>query len=107
MTTVVEQNKPELWLLTGTQHLYGNETLESVARNSQHIAEALDRSGQFSAKVVWKPILTGPDAIEQVCLEANSASACAGVITWMHTFLDLRALRNELRWNDVAYKLGR
>ena len=84
--TVTEQKKQELWLLTGSQHLYGDDTLKSVARNSQHIAESLDRSGAFSAKVVWQPILTGADAIEQVCLAANAAPECAGVITWMHTF---------------------
>ncbi len=82
----IEQKKPELWLLTGTQHLYGADTLESVAQNSERIAEALERSGKFAAKIVWKPILTGPDAIEQVCLAANVAPQCAGVITWMHTF---------------------
>jgi L-arabinose isomerase len=76
----------ELWFLTGSQHLYGKETLEQVARNSREIAESLDRSGKLPAKVVWKPTLTGPDAIERVCLEANSAPECAGVVTWMHTF---------------------
>jgi L-arabinose isomerase len=83
---VVEQNKQELWFLTGSQHLYGDETLEQVAKNSQKIAESLDRSGQLSAKVVWKPVLTGPDAIQEVCVAASAAPQCAGVITWMHTF---------------------
>jgi len=81
-----EQKKQELWLLTGSQHLYGDETLKSVARNSQQIADALDRSGAIPARIVGKPILTGPDAIEQICLAANAAPECAGVITWMHTF---------------------
>src|SRR6478609_1623193 len=84
--TAIEQKKHELWLLTGSQHLYGDDTLASVARNSREIAEALDRSGVFPAKVVWKEILTGPEAIEQVCLAANAAPECAGVIAWMHTF---------------------
>ncbi len=83
---MVEQTKRELWLLTGSQHLYGADTLASVARNSQAIAAALGRSGAFAAEVVWKPILTDPDAIERVCLAANAAPECAGVITWMHTF---------------------
>jgi L-arabinose isomerase len=84
--TTIDRKKHELWLLTGSQHLYGDDTLASVARNSREIAEALDRSGVFPARVVWKPILTGPDAIEQICVEANSSPECAGVITWMHTF---------------------
>src|SRR6188768_1241551 len=84
--TAIEQKKHELWLLTGSQHLYGDDTLASVARNSREIAEALDRSGVFPAKVVWKEILTGPDAIENQCLAASVAPECVGVITWMHTF---------------------
>jgi L-arabinose isomerase len=86
MTHPAAQKTPELWFLTGSQHLYGDETLEKVARNSQEIAASLDRSGKLPAKVIWKPVLTGPDAILNVCLAANAASECAGVITWMHTF---------------------
>jgi L-arabinose isomerase len=76
----------ELWFLTGSQHLYGEETLEQVARNSKAIAESLDNSGKFPTKVVWKAVLTGSDAIQNVCLDANAAPECVGVITWMHTF---------------------
>jgi L-arabinose isomerase len=86
MTNVAEHKTQEVWFLTGSQHLYGDETLKRVARNSQQIAEALDRSGKLSAKVVWKPVLTGPDAIQNVCVEASAAPECVGVITWMHTF---------------------
>jgi L-arabinose isomerase len=53
MTSSSEQKKQELWLLTGSQHLYGDETLASVARTSREIAEALDRSGAFPTRVVW------------------------------------------------------
>jgi L-arabinose isomerase len=58
MTHQVAQNTAELWFLTGSQHLYGEETLKSVARNSQEIAASLDRSGKLPAKVIWKPVLT-------------------------------------------------
>jgi L-arabinose isomerase len=83
---VIDQKTQELWFLTGSQHLYGDDTLERVAKNSREIVEALDRSGKLPAKLVWKPVLTGPDAIQELCLAANSAPECAGVITWMHTF---------------------
>jgi L-arabinose isomerase len=86
MTKVADRKTQELWFLTGSQHLYGEETLQAVARNSQQIAEALDRSGKLPAKVVWKPVLTGPEAILDVCLAAGAAPECVGVITWMHTF---------------------
>ncbi len=86
MTNVAEHKTQEIWFLTGSQHLYGEETLKKVARNSQQVAESLDRSGKFPAKVVWKPVLTGPDAILDVCVAASAAPECVGVITWMHTF---------------------
>jgi L-arabinose isomerase len=83
---VTEQKKQELWFLTGSQHLYGDETLAEVAKHSREIAEGLDRSGKLPVRVVWKPVLTGPESILEVCLAANSAPECVGVITWMHTF---------------------
>jgi L-arabinose isomerase len=72
MMNVAEHKTRELWFLTGSQHLYGDETLKKVAHNSRQIAEALDRSGKLPAKVVWKPVLTGPEAILDVCLAAGS-----------------------------------
>lgn len=81
-----KQKTLEIWFLTGSQHLYGDETLKKVAENSKQVAEALDRSGRFPAKVVWKPILTGPDAIAEMCVAASATPECVGVITWMHTF---------------------
>jgi L-arabinose isomerase len=86
MTNRADHGTPELWFLTGSQHLYGDETLEKVARNSQQIVEALNRSGKVPARLVWKPVLTGPEAILEVALAANATPECAGVVTWMHTF---------------------
>ncbi len=83
---MIDLRKHELWFLTGSQHLYGDEALKRVAENSQAIVDSLNRSGKLPVRVVAKPTLTGPEAILNVCLEANSAPACAGVITWMHTF---------------------
>ena len=79
-------NTPEVWFLTGSQHLYGADVLAQVASNSQQIVKALDGSGALPVKVVWKPVLTDPEAIENVCQAANVAPECVGVITWMHTF---------------------
>jgi L-arabinose isomerase len=79
-------NTQEIWFLTGSQELYGQETLNKVAEHSREIAAYLDAPGRLPVRVVWKPTLTGPDAISQMCLEANSTPACVGVITWMHTF---------------------
>src|SRR5262245_24120822 len=76
----------EVWFVTGSQHLYGPETLEQVAENSKVIARALADSSSIPVNVVFKPVLTTPDAIRTLCLEANAAQNCLGLVTWMHTF---------------------
>ena len=75
---------PEIWFLTGSQHLYGPETLKQVAANSQAIAGGLGE--KLPLTVVFKPVLTTPDAIRATILEANANPDCAGLILWMHTF---------------------
>ena len=76
----------EVWFVTGSQHLYGPQTLEKVAEHSREIAAALGASQHIPVSVVFKPVVTTPDAIREVCLEANSAPNCIGLIAWMHTF---------------------
>ncbi|MFN2188050.1 MAG: L-arabinose isomerase [Candidatus Promineifilaceae bacterium] len=76
----------EAWFITGSQHLYGDETLRQVALDSQRIVEGLNSSGMLSLKIVFKPVLTTPDAVYQLCQEANVAENCVGLIAWMHTF---------------------
>jgi L-arabinose isomerase len=76
----------EIWFVTGSQHLYGPETLKQVASDSSKIAAALDKSPLISQKVVFKPVLTTPESITELCTEANTSKNCIGLITWMHTF---------------------
>ncbi|HEY9393368.1 MAG TPA: L-arabinose isomerase, partial [Nocardioides sp.] len=76
----------EVWFFTGSQDLYGEETLRQVAEQSQEVARALDVSGDVPAKVVWKPVLKDSASIRRAMLEANSDDNVLGVITWMHTF---------------------
>jgi L-arabinose isomerase len=76
----------EVWFLTGSQALYGEETLRQVAAQSQRIAELLRGAEQIPARIVWKPVLTTADAIRRLCLDASASDACLGVIAWMHTF---------------------
>jgi len=76
----------KFWFATGSQHLYGPETLAEVERNARAIVEGLNRSGELPFEVVYKPVLTTPDAIRRLVLEANADDDCAGIITWMHTF---------------------
>src|SRR4051794_29371290 len=83
---MIDLKQFEVWFATGSQHLYGPQTLEKVAEHSKEIAEALDRSPHIPVKVVFKPVLTGPDEIRALCLDANSSPNCVGLVAWMHTF---------------------
>ena len=76
----------EVWFVTGSQGLYGPETLKQVAIDSTEIASYLDNSAKISQTVVFKPVLTTPDSITELCSEANNSPKCVGLITWMHTF---------------------
>ena len=76
----------EVWFATGSQHLYGPDTLRQVAQNSQAIVDGLNSSGFIPVKVIFKPVLTTPESIHALCLEANSQPNCIGMIMWMHTF---------------------
>lgn len=75
-----------VWFLTGSQALYGEETLQQVAEQSRSVAALLDSAGEIPVRIEWKPVLTERDAIRRAALEANADGSCLGVIVWMHTF---------------------
>jgi L-arabinose isomerase len=109
----------EVWFVTGSQHLYGEETLKQVAYHSQTIAEALNGSSQIPVKVVFQPTVKTPEEIYRICVAANNAPGCIGIIAWMHTFSPakmwisgLKALQKpllhlhtqfnrDIPWNDI------
>jgi L-arabinose isomerase len=76
----------EVWFVTGSQALYGEETLQQVAEQSRAIARELADAPGMVARVVWQPVLTDAAAIRRLCLDATANDECIGVIAWMHTF---------------------
>ena len=76
----------EVWFVTGSQHLYGQATLDAVARNSRSIVDGLTAKAALPAALVFKPVVTTADAITAVCQDANNSPACIGLVMWMHTF---------------------
>src|SRR5687768_12470788 len=76
----------EVWFVTGSQHLYGEETLKQVANHSQQIASSLNDAPTIPVKVIFKPVLKSTEEIHALCQEANATKNCIGIITWMHTF---------------------
>ncbi len=83
---MIELRPLRVWFVTGSQHLYGDETLRQVAAHAQAIAAGLGASAHIPVTIEYKPIVTTPEAIAEVCRAANSAADCLGLITWMHTF---------------------
>jgi L-arabinose isomerase len=90
----------EVWFVTGSQTMYGEETLRQVAEQSRQVAAALDG---LPVRVVWRPVLTDSDSIRRLAIEASSRDEVIGVIAWMHTFspakmwiAGLEALRKPL-----------
>ena len=80
----------EVWLVTGSQDMYGEETLRQVAENSKKIAAGLDAAAAIPVRVVWRPVVKNPEAILAAFVEASASDKCVGVIAWMHTFSPAR-----------------
>ncbi|MGA9326270.1 MAG: L-arabinose isomerase [Salegentibacter sp.] len=89
------ENK-EIWFVTGSQHLYGEETLKQVAQNSAEIVKGLNDSKHTPLKIVHKDTVKTPDEITLLLQEANSNRNCIGIITWMHTFSPAKMWINGL-----------
>src|SRR5690349_4296894 len=87
----------EVWLVTGSQNLYGASTLKQVAINSQEIARALDLAVAIPVTVVSKPVVKTAAEASGLCLEANTSPRCIGLITWCHTFSPSKMWINGLK----------
>ncbi|NNV54775.1 L-arabinose isomerase [Limnovirga soli] len=83
---MIQLKKLEVWFVTGSQHLYGEDTLRQVAEHSQIIASSLNEDKQIAVTVVFKPTVKSTEEVLQICSEANTNKNCIGIIAWMHTF---------------------
>ncbi|WP_445738382.1 L-arabinose isomerase [Mariniflexile sp.] len=94
---MIDISQKEIWFVTGSQHLYGEETLRQVAENSQEIVKGFNASKQMPVKIIYKPTVKSPEEITTVCQEANAERNCIGIITWMHTFSPAKMWIHGLR----------
>ncbi len=94
---MLQIDRYKLWFVTGSQHLYGDETLREVAVHSEAICRSLNESGMVALQILNKPVLTGSEGIQKLCLEANAHAECAGLILWMHTFSPAKMWINGLK----------
>jgi L-arabinose isomerase len=96
-------NKYELWLLTGSQQLYGQETLETVSKHTKEIAEHLSKDDTVPVNVERKPVLVSAGDIESVFQAADTTEECVGLIIWMHTFSPGQMWVNGLKSLDTPF----
>lgn len=94
---MIDLKKLQVWFITGSQHLYGEETLRQVAADSQAIVKALNKAAVIPVEVLFKPVVKTPDEIFETMQEANASKKCIGVITWCHTFSPSKMWINGLR----------
>lgn len=76
----------EVWFITGSQHLYGPETLDQVEDHSNYMVNALNHSPHIPIKIIFKSVLTTSESIRELLMEANASKKCIGLVMWMHTF---------------------
>ena len=72
----------KFWFITGSQFLYGEETLRQVEADSKEIAAGL----KLPFPVEYKLTAKTEAEIEKAVKEANYDDECAGIITFCHTF---------------------
>jgi L-arabinose isomerase len=94
---IADLKKFEVWFVTGSQHLYGEETLKKVAEHSQVIAKSFNDAANIPVTIVYKPTVKTPEEIYNTCMEANTARNCIGIIAWMHTFSPAKMWINGLK----------
>ena len=76
----------EIWFLTGSQDLYGEDTLAQVAEQSAQIVATLNEAEQIPVRIVLKGTMKDRDTIRETARAANADPRCLGVVVWMHTF---------------------
>lgn len=94
---MINLQEKQIWFFTGSQHLYGEKVLRTVAENSRKIVEGLRAAKQIPLDLTLQPVLTTPEAISELCAAASAAANCAGVILWMHTFSPAKMWLGGLR----------
>jgi len=82
---IIDFNNYKIWFVTGSQDLYGKDVLMSVENNAKIVVNYFSDS-ELPVEIVFKPVMTNPEGIRELCLEANKDQRCIGLIFWMHTF---------------------
>ena len=93
----IDFSKYTIRFITGSQHLYGPETLKQVADNAKKVVKALNASKEIPVKIEWVPTVKLNEEVVAAIQEANADKKCIGVICWMHTFSPAKMWINGLK----------
>ena len=93
----------KFWFITGSQFLYGEETLRQVEENSREIVRGLNQAGLFPAELIYKDTMKTAGGISQVIKQANADDTCAGIVVFMHTFSPSKMWINGLNLLQKPY----
>ena len=93
---MIDVSRYEVWFVTGSQHLYGDEVLGRVADNSRRIAESLDDAETMPVKVIAQPVLTTPDAIRQLLTESTILAIAGGLTGTLLAYLICTAILSKM-----------
>ena len=83
MSAKTQNTTQELWFLTGSQDLYGEEALLQVAKNSAEVVNSINASNRLPVKLIVKPVVKTPEVARELALEANNDPNCVGLVLWM------------------------
>jgi L-arabinose isomerase len=83
---MIDLSKLEVWFVTGSQHLYGEDVLKTVAEHAKEISNSFDLNKNIPVRIIFKPVVKTPDEIYKLCQDSNTSENCIGLIAWMHTF---------------------
>ncbi|MCE7063661.1 L-arabinose isomerase [Dyadobacter sp. CY326] len=83
---MVDLKQFEIWFVTGSQDLYGDETLRKVAEHAQIISQYFNDASEMPVRTVFKPVVKSSGEIFNIMQDANVTANCIGIVAWMHTF---------------------
>ncbi len=76
--------KYNFWFVVGSQDLYGEEVLKTVAERAAEMAAEMSKGLPY--ELIYKVTAMSNAQITSIIKEANYDDSCAGIITWCHTF---------------------
>jgi L-arabinose isomerase len=83
---MINLKEQEIWFVVGSQLLYGEEVLNTVAKRGQEMAEYINANENIPCKFIYKGTIKSNEEVTKIIKEANYNDNCVGIVTWCHTF---------------------